>query len=100
MQQDIANMLREGWYIQSQFAVTPKQGAIRVLAGGPVFLNRKLVTTVVFSRPAAISLVDHSSPPHLTAQGVRGAVGLAEPSGLRPIYAARALAKLPTVAWT
>jgi hypothetical protein len=54
MQQDIAKLLGEGWHIQSQSTATPKKGAIRVLADGPVFVNRKPVTTVVFSRPAAI----------------------------------------------
>jgi hypothetical protein len=54
MQQDIAKLLGEGWQIQSQSAATPKKGAIRVLADGPVFLNRKPVTTVVFSRLTAI----------------------------------------------
>ncbi len=50
MQRDIAKLLGEGWQIESQSAATPKKGAVRMLAGGFVFFNRKPVTTVVFSR--------------------------------------------------
>jgi hypothetical protein len=52
MRTDIAMLLGQGWHIESQSAVTPKKGALRMLAGGFIFLNRKPVTTVVFSRPA------------------------------------------------
>jgi hypothetical protein len=52
MQADIVKLLGEGWHIESQSAATPKKGAARTLLGGFVFLNRKPVTTIVFSRVA------------------------------------------------